>query len=267
MGKKLAGKICGNGSNTDYMLKKLSIYLLLTIVLANVYGQEIRFKWNARRVLMDSTWNAPEEQVVKSIIEFYKPEMDRIMQQVVGVSAREMRSGRPESLLSNFAVDAILEQTKKLSDGKVDFSLTNFGGIRSSMPGGNVRRYDIFSIFPFENYVVIVDLYGSSVRKLFQGIAQRPEALSYNVQLKIRDGELKEALIDGARIDDKRLYRVATIDFLLDGGDSMTALSEAKAVEQTGLLIRDVIFAKIEELTGKGEMIDSKLTGRISLEE
>lgn len=249
------------------MIKKILIFQLILIAALTLNAQELRFSYKGSRILMDSTLNMPQEPVVKGIIEFYKPEMDRLMQGVVGISEIEMRSGRPESLLSNFAVDALLEFAQKHSKGKVDFSLTNFGGIRAALPSGNVRRYDIYSIFPFENYVVVLDVYGSSVKKLFESFAEnRVEAMSYNVQLEIKEKILKEALIDGIQVDETKIYRIATIDFLMGGGDNVLALKEAIAVEQTGLLIRDAILEKIADLTSKGKKIRSSLTSRVKLE-
>ncbi len=91
-----------------------------------------------------------------------------------------------------------MEFGKKHSKAKVDFALTNFGGIRAALPAGNVRRYDIYSIFPFENYIVILDVKGSSVRRLFDSFARnRVEAMSGNVQLEIKGNQLKEALLEG----------------------------------------------------------------------
>jgi 2',3'-cyclic-nucleotide 2'-phosphodiesterase (5'-nucleotidase family) len=246
-------------------LKYLLIFLLLPSVLLS---QEFNFSYRVSRVLMDSTWDRGNEPVVAGIIEFYKPEMDRLMQQVIGVSDAEMRSGRPESLLSNFAVDALLEYSRKVSSGKVDFSLTNFGGLRAALPKGDIRRYDIFSIFPFENYVVILDLPGSSVRALFDSFARnRVEAFSWNIQLEIRAGALKDVLIDGEQIDDSKIYRVATIDFLMSGGDNVIALKDAVAVEQTGVLIRDVMISHIEKLTQSKKRVTSSISNRVKVED
>ena len=246
-------------------LKYLLIFLLLPSVLLS---QEFNFSYRVSRVLMDSTWDRGNEPVVAGIIEFYKPEMDRLMQQVIGVSDAEMRSGRPESLLSNFAVDALLEYSRKVSSGKVDFSLTNFGGLRAALPKGDISRYDIFSIFPFENYVVILDLPGSSVRALFDSFARnRVEAFSWNIQLEIRAGALKDVLIDGEQIDDSRIYRVATIDFLMSGGDNVIALKDAVAVEQTGVLIRDVMISHIEKLTQSKKRVTSSISNRVRFED
>jgi len=251
----------------DKILKRILIFTVLLHMTLQAISQETGFKWKATRILMDSTWNAPEEPVVKGIIDFYKPEMDRLMMQVVGVTDHEMRSGRPESLLSNFTVDAMLEVAQRKSVRKVDFAITNFGGLRAAIPAGNIRRYDIFSTYPFENYLVILDLKGSSVRALFNILAEKVEAMSGNVFLNVKGRKLNDALIDGVQIDDEKIYRIATLDFLLTGGDNLSPLKDAVQVEQTGMLLRDVIFEKIASLTAKNEKVSAKITNRVKIEE
>lgn len=246
---------------------KNSIILLFLIVFSSVaFAQVNRYDYKGSRILMDSSWNNPEEPAVKAIISRYKPEMDRKMQEVIGTSQNEMRSSGPESLLSNFATDAMVDFANARSDRKIDFALTNFGGIRAALPAGNVRLYDVYSIFPFENYVVILDLKGVAVRRLFESFARnRVEALSNNVRLVIDRDEKKieSLLINGKPLDDNKIYRVVTIDFLLSGGDNVVALKDAISVEETGFLIRDAIIEKIAYFTTKGEKINSALSGRV----
>lgn len=244
------------------------IYFILLVLPLVVNAQQVGFTYRASRVLMDSTWDRGNEPVVAGIIEFYKPEMDRLMQQVIGHTDYEMRSGRPESLLSNFAADAMLEYALKIDEKGVDFSLTNFGGLRAALPKGDIRRYDVFSIFPFENYLVIIDLPGSAVRQLFESFAQsRVEAFSHNIQLEIKGKMLKDVLLEGEQIDPTRIYRIVTIDFLLDGGDSVSALKSATGVAQTGVLLRDAILDVIETATSKNKKVTSSITKRVIIED
>ncbi len=252
------------------MIKRIAFILILTLALsiAGAAQSTSTFTYRASRVLMDSTWDKNNEPVVEGIIGFHKPELDRLMQQVIGISEQEMRSGRPESLLSNFAADAMLIYGRDFSNREVDFSLTNFGGLRATLPKGEVKRYDIFSIFPFENYVVILELPGSSVRTLFESFASnRVEAFSHNVQLEIKDGMLKDVLIDGQQVDITKNYRVVTIDFLMSGGDNVTALRDATDIEYTGKLLRDVMIERIEKLTASGKKISSSITRRVIIED
>lgn len=248
--------------------RSILIYFIFILMPLMAHAQQGKLTFEASRVLMDSTWDTNNEPVAAGIIDFYKPEMDRLMQQVIGVTDYEMRSGRPESLLSNFAADAMLEYGRKISETKVDFSLTNFGGLRASLPKGNVRRYDVFSIFPFENYLVIIELPGTKVRELFESFAQnRVEAFSYNIQLEIKGGMLKDVLLEGEQIDPLKTYRIATIDFLLDGGDNVSALKSATKVEQTGVLLRDAILDIIEAKSSKNIKLTSSITNRVKIED
>lgn len=278
MARKLHSKIFLNGLNislprleikNDCMKYRFILIPLLFLLLPlALNAQQKSFTYKASRVHMDSTWDNNNEPIVAGIIEYYKPEMDRLMQQVIGYTDYEMRSGRPESLLSNFAADAMLEYARKIDDKGVDFSLTNFGGLRASLPKGEVKRFDIFSIFPFENYLVIVDLPGTAVRQLFESFAEnRPEAFSHNVLLEIKGGMLKDVLLEGEQIDLTRTYRVATIDFLLDGGDNVSALKSATEVNQTGVLLRDAILNVIEGITSKNKKITSSITKRVIVED
>lgn len=249
------------------MMKKFLLLTINLMIAGLIYGQVTSgFEYKAYRVLMDSTWNSPVYKPVNKIISVYKPLMERTMMDVIGKTDVEMRSGRPESMLSNFTTDAMLKFARK--KGSCDFSITNFGGIRAAMPGGDVRRYDIFSIFPFENYLVIVELPGKSVIALFDFFAKSgPEALSGNVRLKIKNGALaSEVLIDGAPISEDRNYKIATLDFLLTGGDNMTMLKNNLSVLETGVLLRDVIFEQINEMVKAEGKIFSKLDGRVIIE-
>ena len=56
--------------------------LAVTVSMTQLWSQEFRYSHRVTRVLMDSTWDKNNEPVVAGIIEFYKPEMDRMMQQV-----------------------------------------------------------------------------------------------------------------------------------------------------------------------------------------
>jgi 2',3'-cyclic-nucleotide 2'-phosphodiesterase (5'-nucleotidase family) len=251
-------------------MKRLLFWTILcgmTLISPMSCAQERTVFLEASRVLMDSLWDAPEEPVVKGIIEFYKPEMDRLMQQVVGYTEYEMRSGRPESLLSNFAADQMYEYGREHSDKEVDFALTNFGGLRASLPKGDVRRYDIYSVFPFENYLVYADVPGTAVRELFESFAEnRVEAFSYNVKMEITDGMLKDVLIDGVQIDPYKTYRIVTIDFLLGGGDNVKALKKSENVDQAGILLRDAILYRIDKISSSGKPISSSITNRVIIE-
>lgn len=237
------------------------------ILSTGVYGQSYtKAEWS--RIKMDSTWNYGEGKAA-GIIGKYAPKVDSLFV-VIGRTDAELRSYVPESPLSNLATDIMLEFGTSLlqkgsgdSSAKADMSLVNFGGIRASLPAGDVTPYDIISIFPFNNEVVIVDLPGKYVRELVENFARRGrvEAMS-GVEIVINKKVLEKCLVAGEPISDDRTYKVVTIDFLLGGGDSVYALKYAAEVLHAGIYMRDVIIDYFKRESEAGRTITSEKDGR-----
>lgn len=238
--------------------------LLLSVLLLACMGDaaaQFTYKWTP--VPMDSTWDDMKDVRATKVIEKYSLQVAPL-QEIVGYSEDEYRSGRPESGLSNFAADVIRAIAEKKTGDRVDIALTNFGGIRTSLPKGAVRVYDIFSIFPFDNYLVTFDIKGSDLRRfLDQMIARRRvEALS-GVEIVITGNQADKLDVAGAPIDDDRIYKFATINFLMDGGDGVVLSDVAFNRKDTDVWIRDAIVEYLKEQTERGEKIVLQPDGRV----
>ena len=72
---------------------------------------------------------------------------------------------------------------------------------------------------------------------------------------------------DGTPIDPKRLYNVATIDFLLSGGDGIAVGARAEDVKLTPVLMKDVMLDFIRAKEAAGEIIDYQKDGRVVMED
>ena len=246
----------------------LSSFFLFLFLSFPLLGQEQKQRFQFSMVRIDSVYDHALPSKVSHLMEYYRPEMELRMMTVVGCAPREMRAFRPESPLSNFAVDALLSVAQKYIQEPVDFSLTNFGGLRASIPEGEVRLYDIYAVFPFENALVLIELEGKDVWELFSNFAQRNrvEAVG-NVKVAVENGKVVQLTIAGKPFDPNRRYRLATIDFLLGGGDSVAALKNAVSVLDTGIMIRDVVVEYISMLKSEGKEIAASVDGRITIED
>jgi 2',3'-cyclic-nucleotide 2'-phosphodiesterase (5'-nucleotidase family) len=172
-----------------------------------------------------------------------------------------MSAGRPESLLGNWAADVMVETSTATGLERADLGVVNVGGLRNNMPEGNVRRGDVMLISPFQNNVVVTEMKGSDLQQLMCDIAAvHGEAVSSSVRLVItKDGKLVSATIGGQPIDPMRTYRLATIDYLLDGNDKLYSMKRHGKVYPMNMLSRDAM----SEYIIKTKVIDSKLEGRI----
>lgn len=185
------------------------------------------------------------------------------LKQVIAVCPEGMGSRSPESALSNWAVDVLMEKVAAKTGKRVDVGVINFGGIRCSMPKGDVMKDDIVSMFPFKNYGVLVTVDGNRLTEILTYMAEhRVEALG-GVQLVIQDHQLVSALVGGQPIEADRLYNIATIDFLLQGGDGHQIGKDAVSIERTGVLMMDMILEKVFELSAQGAPIEGAKDGRV----
>ena len=234
---------------------------MLLLAWAAPVQAQFTYKWTP--VPMDSTWDAMRDLRATQIIEKYSPQLSSL-QEIVGYSEDEYDKHRPESGLSNFAADVIRTVAEQKTGETVDIALTNFGGIRTSLPKGAVRVYDIYSIFPFDNYLVTFDIKGSDLRRfLEQMIARRRvEALS-GVEMVITGRQADKLFVAGAPIDDERVYKFATINFLMDGGDGVVLSDVAFNRKDTGIWIRDAIVEYLKAQTARGEKIVLNTDGRV----
>ena len=81
-----------------------------------------------------------------AVIEPYRRGVDSLMHVVVGKSAVDMPKGSNELL--NFGADFIFERGRKFA-GDVDLAIVNKGGLRRSLPKGDITEGMIITLMPF----------------------------------------------------------------------------------------------------------------------
>ncbi|MBR4489286.1 bifunctional metallophosphatase/5'-nucleotidase [bacterium] len=89
-------------------------------------------------------------------------------------------------------------------------AISNPGGFRDTIKAGEVRKSDILSVFPFENFIVTAEIRGDD---LLYNLSQTENAHCGAVKKK------GKWFIGNAEIEDSKVYKVVTTDFLYMGGD------------------------------------------------
>ena len=144
-----------------------------------------------------------------------------------------------ESALGNFVAEVVR------TTAKGDIGIVNEGGIRAPLPKGAVTVGDVVSVLPFDNTVVAVPMKGDEVRWLLDFVARRVGKGGFaqvdGVSFIIRDGRAASIRVGGRALKSERVYRVATIDYLLEGGDGYTQFARATGgpVERTGVVLHE----------------------------
>lgn len=222
------------------------------------------------RVIVDERFDQNPDEAAVKFLEPFKRMNDSIMGPIVGEVAHNMHATTPESDLSNLLADILVWAAKDYGEKPV-LGIYNMGGIRADLTKGKVSYGDVLDVAPFENRICFITLTGERVLELFHQIAKRNgEGVSHGVELVItKDGKLVSSKLHGQEIDPKAEYRVATINYLIEGNDGMPALKEGTNVvapNDKSNNTRFLIINYFKDHQARGVVVDSKVEGRIKVQ-
>ncbi|MCS7258631.1 MAG: 5'-nucleotidase C-terminal domain-containing protein [candidate division WOR-3 bacterium] len=191
----------------------------------------------------------------------WQKEVEKDFDEVIGISKRELvRSAFSESPIGNLITDAMREFAQ------ADIAVTNSGGIRANLPQGEITYRDLYKIETFGNTAVIMTMTGRQIWEMLEVSVIGYHAIFQVSGLKMvynPHAPPKQRLIaveiNNKPIDFNKEYKVVTNNFLAAGGGAYSIFKEAKDVEDTYKLIRDILADYIK----KHSPIDYKIEGRI----
>ncbi|MCA0932171.1 5'-nucleotidase C-terminal domain-containing protein [Lutimonas saemankumensis] len=188
----------------------------------------------------------------KEVIEAFEPykiELENKINEVLCYNPRPLDRTEAdlESSLGNFYADLCYQNADSTFYRKtgehIDFALFNYGGIRTSLPRGDLKVENIFKLMPFENKLVIVKLSGAKTKELFDQLAKRSVAHPVSgVQLRLKNKQFSKIEIQGEKFDPDKTYWVLTHDYLQHGGDNMTFFKDPLELYPTNYKVRDAII-------------------------
>ncbi len=215
----------------------------------------------------------PESQ---AMVDKFQKGLDDTLNVAIGTTEGPLDSRRnvvrgEESAMGNLIADAIRATTG------ADVAIANGGGIRADRTydaGTVLTRRDILTELPFGNVTVVTELPGSQVlaalengfSQVEKGSGRFPQVsgmvVVYDPTAKAGSRVASVTIADKA-LDIDAIYRLATNDFILGGGDGYAMLGGGKLLTNTGggnLMANDVM-AYIEKSGG----VTAKVEGRIKV--
>lgn len=209
--------------------------------------------------------NSEEDKEMLDMINPYKQQIDKEMNEVLISSPKAATKGQPEGELGNLVSDIVLAKANERSKQKVDMCMLNNGGLRSSLPAGDITLGKVFELMPFENELVVVTLEGKKVQEMLNYAASNGGMPLAGLTAEIKDTTAINIKIGGENFDSSKIYRVATSDYLAGGGDKMKFFKNPISLEVTKLKIRDAIIEYMREENKKGNKLNPHKDGRFSI--
>ncbi|WAH53804.1 bifunctional UDP-sugar hydrolase/5'-nucleotidase UshA [Pseudescherichia vulneris] len=132
------------------------------------------------------------------------------------------------------------------------FAVMSGGGIRDSIPAGDITYKDVLKVQPFGNVVVYADMTGKEAVDYLTAVAQmKPNSGAYpqfsHVSFTMANGKLNDLKIGGEPVDPAKTYRMATLSFNATGGDGYPRLDDKPGYVNTGFIDAEVLKQYIQQ--------------------
>ncbi|ADC51374.1 Protein ushA precursor (two S-layer domains, UDP-sugar hydrolase, 5'-nucleotidase) [Alkalihalophilus pseudofirmus OF4] len=211
-----------------------------------------------------------EDPEISSILQSYKVEVDREMDEVIASTNVRLDGERAnvrtkETNLGNLLTDAMRNELE------TDIAVTNGGGIRASIPAGEVTRNHVFTTLPFDNTLVRTMLTGEEIlAALEHSVRVYPEenggflhvsGLTFTFNPAQPAGSrVEEVFVNGEELNVSESYSVATNNFTAAGGDGFNMFSIENIEFDSGELLSTIL---IDSLQSRQDIPD--VEGRIQV--
>lgn len=193
----------------------------------------------------------------------YNTQLQPILDKVEGVTDTELTHDRfatGSSILGQWVADVM----RKAAGTQI--GIQNGGGLREPIAKGNITMGDLYTVMPFDNTLVKMNLKGSDLKRVIENGIENNNVgwvqlagvkVYYDKDAKAGSRITAMFLEDGTPIDMNKTYSVVTNDFMATGGDQYD-FSGATNVYDTGVPVRDSLASALEALNGKHLVVEDK---------
>ncbi len=240
------------------MKKTLTIILLGLTVLFS--GSVAAQKHQSQLIPLDKSFDPTEDSHITRYHDSVRLLYNLYFNDVVAQALNDLGNEAPQGTLANILTAALFQYGDALShnlDGHpLDLAMLNFGGIREPITAGPITIGKLFSVLPFDNNtIVVIEIKGSELRKMFFNNLRKLENVQpiQNAQIVYTNGAVESVTVGGKPIEDNRTYRMATINFIENGGDKILENVETKnLITETEPFRKRIIdfFSNEEKLRG-----------------
>ncbi len=210
---------------------------------------------------------------IEALVQPFVEELGARLQEIIGLAEVDLDGERQnvrtrETNLGNFLSD-ILRLTQKTEIG-----LMNGGGIRASIPAGEITLEEILTVLPFGNTITTLQVTGAQLKEAMENSVSMIESsagrflqisgmtLSYDPE-RPAGRRVMEIRVNGEPLDMTRLYSIATNNFIAGGGDGYDLFKTASNLFDTQFVLADVVADFIRE----AGVISAQMEGRIKRSE
>lgn len=171
--------------------------------------------------------------IAKALDDLVKAQ-EAVLSQVVGRTEINLEGTREIVRTQQSNLGTLIANSMLYVTG-ADFALMNGGGIRDSIPVGNITMKQIYTVQPFGNFIQTGKVLGKEIDAILEnGVGKLPAPdgrfphvanLTYTLDASKPAGDrVSNIMIGGEPIDPEKEYTIATLNFIFNGGDDYRML-------------------------------------------
>ncbi|HEY3363706.1 MAG TPA: 5'-nucleotidase C-terminal domain-containing protein [Symbiobacteriaceae bacterium] len=165
------------------------------------------------------------DETVKSIVDQWNAQMGPQLDAKIGYTPIELN--RDDRYIKDVSIGNLITDAMRAYMG-TEIAVTNNGGIRTSIPAGDIAMRQIYQVLPFGNFVMKFNLTGAQIRQLIEysylrdnrfQVDLQTSGLTYTIYTKPTGGlDHIDFKVNGQPLDLNRVYSVAMADYIGTGG-------------------------------------------------
>ena len=191
----------------------------------------------------------PEDPAMRAFLQPFQAAGQGQLTVPVGLSDGVLDGDRSRARQQPVAL-GVLIATAMMDRTGADLALINSGGVRDSLPAGQITYRDVLKVQPFANTVGVATLTGAELldylgaaAKMTPGSGGYPQTAG--LRWRIQGDKVVDAQVGGQPIDRARRYRLALNNFTAIGGDGYPKLSSHPGYVDFGFNDAEVLRAYI----------------------
>jgi len=187
----------------------------------------------------------PDDAAMKAFLQPYQDAGQASTSVVVGRADGVLDADRARVRRQPTTLGMLVARAMRARTG-ADLAVMNSGGLRDSLPAGELTYRDLLKVQPFGNTIGQVRLSGAELLEYLRAAAKMtPGAGGFpqtaGLRMRITGGELESAEVNGKTIDPQASYLLAINHFTATGGDGYPPLNKHPGYVDTGLVDVEVM--------------------------
>lgn len=193
------------------------------------------------------------DAVLHAKLKKYQDEGDKTLGVIVGKTDGIFNGKREAVRFEQTNLGRLIAQSQ-MERVKADIGIMNSGGVRASLPEGNVSYKDILTVQPFGNMISTLDLKGQELVDFLTTVALKqtdtggyPQLAGISMVVDRSAKNISDVKVGDQPLDMNKTYKISIPDYLTGGGDGYPVMKNHPTYVNTGFIDAEMLKKYFEE--------------------